>query len=141
MPEFGNVNVMTRSHHLAELNTKLLVKVLMVLKAYEDQLTLVQSTNSPSPILVATVSKISIWSLGTNSNVATPAPFPDSASAPPENTQNQRCDAKHIPPTPDERTKAAAIQRQKKPHRNSAFNSTNAKQHPVMDMCVFSNQT
>jgi hypothetical protein len=48
----NNVNVMTRLHPLAELNTKPLVKVLTVLKAFEDQLTLMQSTNSPSPSLL-----------------------------------------------------------------------------------------
>ena len=47
--DFGNVNVMTGLCPLAELNTKLLVKALMVLKAFVDQLTLAQSTNSPIP--------------------------------------------------------------------------------------------
>jgi hypothetical protein len=79
--DFGNVNVMTGSHPLAELNTKLLVKVLTVLKAFEDQLNLAQSTNSPIPILAATISKFSTRSPGTNSNVGTPAPAPVSASA------------------------------------------------------------
>jgi hypothetical protein len=86
--DFGNVNVMTGLRPLAELNTKQLVKALSVLKAFGDQLTLVQSANSPILILVATVSKFFIRSLGINSNVATPAPVLDSASAPPENTQN-----------------------------------------------------
>ncbi len=63
--DFGNVNVMTGSRPLVELNTKPLVKALMVLKAFEDQLTLTQSTNSPIPILAATVSKFSTRSLGT----------------------------------------------------------------------------
>ncbi len=86
--DFGNVNVIIRLRPLAELNTKLLAKALMVLKAFEDQLTLAQSTNSPIPILAATVSKFSNRSLGTNSNVGTLAPVPVSASALPENTQN-----------------------------------------------------
>jgi hypothetical protein len=34
--DFGNVNVMTRSRPLAELNTKLLVKALTALKAFKD---------------------------------------------------------------------------------------------------------
>jgi hypothetical protein len=38
--DFGNVNLMTGSRLLAELNTKPLVKVLTVLKAFKDQLTL-----------------------------------------------------------------------------------------------------
>ncbi len=38
--DFGNVNVMTRSRPLAELNTKPLVKTLTILKAFKDQLTL-----------------------------------------------------------------------------------------------------
>jgi hypothetical protein len=46
--DFGNVNIMTGLRPLAELNTKPLVKALTVLKAFEDQLTLAQSTNSPS---------------------------------------------------------------------------------------------
>jgi hypothetical protein len=87
--DFGKVNVMTGLCPLAELNTKLLVKALTVLKAFEDQLTLAQSTNSPIPILAATVSKFSTRSLSTNSNVGTPAPAPIYASALPENTQNQ----------------------------------------------------
>ena len=45
---------MTGLRPLAELNTKPLVKALTVLKAFEDQLTIAQSTNSPIPILAAT---------------------------------------------------------------------------------------
>jgi hypothetical protein len=126
---------MTRLRPLAELNTKLLVKALTVLKAFKDQLTLVQSTNSPIPILAATVSKFSTRSPGTNSNVGTPASAPVSASALPENTQNQRRDVKHDPSTPDKSTKAAAIKRQKKPRRNGATNQ--AKQYHVMEMGMF----
>jgi hypothetical protein len=106
--DFGNVNVMTGSHPLAELNTKPLVKALSVLKAFEDQLTLVQSTNSPISILAAAVSKFFNRSPGTNSNVGTPTSLPVSASALPENTQNQRRDVKRDPSTPDKSTKVAA---------------------------------
>ncbi len=74
--DFGNVNIMTGLHPLAELNTKLLVKALTVLKAFEDQLTLAQSTNSPIPILAATVSKFSTRSPSTNSNVGTRLQLP-----------------------------------------------------------------
>ncbi len=119
---------------MAELNTKLLVKALTVQKAFEDQLTLTQSTNSPIPIIAATVSKFSNRSPGTNSNVGTPAPVPVSASTLPENTQNQRRNAKRNPSTPDKSTKAAATQRQKKP-RHDAINP--AKKHPVTDMGIF----
>ncbi len=120
---------------MAELNTKPLVKALTVLKAFKDQLTLAQSTNGPIPILAATVSKFSTRSPGTNSNVGTPAPVPVSASALPENTQNQRCDAKRDPSTPDGSMEAAAIQRQKKPCHNGATGP--AKQYPVTDMGMF----
>jgi hypothetical protein len=133
--DFGNANVMTGLRPLVELNTKPLVKALTVLKAFEDQLTLAQSTNSPIPILDATISKFSIRSPGTNSNVGTPAPAPVSAPALPENTQNQRRDVKRDPSTPDKSTKEAAIQRQKKPRRNGATNS--AKQRHVTDMGMF----
>jgi hypothetical protein len=133
--DFGNVNIMTWSCPLEELNTKPLVKALTVFKAFEDQLTLTQSTNSPIPILAATVSKFSTRSPGTNSNVGTPAPVPASASALPENTKNQRRDARWDPSTPDKSAKAAATQRQKKPRRNGATNP--AKQCPVMDMGMF----
>jgi hypothetical protein len=133
--DFGNVNVMTRLRSLAELNTKPLINALIVLKASKDQLTLVQSTNSPIPILAATVSKFSTRSLNTNSNVGTPAPAPVSASALPENTQNQCRNVKHDPSTPEESTKVAAIQCQKKPRRNGATNL--AKQHHVTDMGMF----
>ncbi len=109
--------------------------MLTVLKAFKDQLTLAQSTNSPIPILAVTVPKFSTRSLGTNSNVGTPAPAPIYASALPENTQNKRGDVKHDPSTPDKSTKAAAIQCQKKPHRNSATNP--AKQRHVTDMGMF----
>jgi hypothetical protein len=74
--DFGNVNIMTGLHLLAELNTKPLVKALTVLKAFKDQLTLSQSTNSPIPILAATISKFSTRNPGTNSNVGTLAPAP-----------------------------------------------------------------
>ncbi len=128
--DFGNINVMTGSRPLAELNTKPLVKALTVLKAFKDQLTLAQSTNSPIPILAATVSKFSTRSLGTNSNVGTPAPAPISASALPDNThQNQRPNVKRDLSTPDKSTKAAAIQHQKKPRRNSATNPAKQLSH------------
>jgi hypothetical protein len=133
--DFGNLNFMTGLCPLAELNTKLLVKALMVLKAFEDQLTLAQSTNSPIPILATTVSKFSNTSSDTNSNVGTPAPVPAYDSALPENTQNQCRNAKQDPSTPDESTKAAATQCQKKPRHYGATNP--AKQHPVMDMGMF----
>jgi hypothetical protein len=135
--DFGNVNVMTGSHPLAELNTKPLVKALTVLKAFGDQLTLTQSSGSPIPILAATVSKFSNRIPGTNSNVGTPAPVPNSDSALPENTRNQHRNAKRDPSTPDASTKAAATQHQKKPHCNGAINPTNAKLHPVTDMDMF----
>jgi hypothetical protein len=134
--DFGNVNVMTGSRPLAELNTKLLVKGLTVMKAFEDQLTLAQSTNSPIPILAATVSKFITRSPFTNSNVGTPAPTHISTSALPDNThQNQRCNVKGDPSTPDKSTKAAATQHQKKPRRNGATDP--AKQRPVADMGMF----
>jgi hypothetical protein len=133
--DFGNVNVMTGLHPLAELNTKRLVKALTVLKAFKDQLTLAQSTNSPIPILAATVSKFSTRSPGNNSKVGTPAQVPVFASAHPENTLNQHRDAKHDPSTPDKSMKAAATQSQKKPRQNGATNP--AKECPVMDMGMF----
>jgi hypothetical protein len=133
--DFGNVNIMTRSRPLAELNTKPLVKALTVLKAFKDQRTHVQSTNSPIPILAATVSKFSTRSPSTDSNVGTLAPAPISASPLPENTQNQRHNVKRDQSTPDESTKVAAIQRQKKPRRNGATNP--AKQRHVTDMGMF----
>jgi hypothetical protein len=118
---FGNVNIMTGSRPFAELNTKLLVKALTVMKAFEDQITLAQSTNSPIPILAATVSKFTTRSPFTNPNVGTPAPVHISFSAPPDNIhQNHRRDVKHDPSTPDKNTKVAATQRQKKPRRNGA---------------------
>jgi hypothetical protein len=128
--DFGNINVMTGSRPLAELNTKLLVKALTVLKAFKDQLTLAQSTNSLIPILAATVSKFSTRSLGTNSNVGTPAPAPISACALPDYThQNQRHNVKRDLFTPDESTKVAAIQRQKKPCRNGTYQPSQAVQY------------
>jgi hypothetical protein len=133
--DFGNVNIMTRLLPLAELNTKPLVKALTVLKAFKDQLTLAQSTNSPIPILAATVSKFSTRSPGTNSNVGTPDPAPVYASALPENTQNQCRNVKREPSIPDKSTYVAAIQRQKKPRRNGATNP--AKQRHITDMGMF----
>jgi hypothetical protein len=112
-----------------------MVKALTVLKVFEDQLILAQSTNSPIPILAATISKFSTRSLGTNSNVGTPAPAPVYAFALPENTQNQRRNVKRDLSTPDKSTKAAAIQRQKKPRRNGATNP--AKQCHNTDMGMF----
>jgi hypothetical protein len=67
--------------------------------------------------------------------MGTPAPVPVSASALPENTQNQHRNAKHNPSTPDKSTKVAATQRQKKPRHNGATNP--AKQRPIMDMGMF----
>jgi hypothetical protein len=108
--DFGNINVMTGLRPLAELNTKPLVTALTVLKAFKDQLTLLQSMNSPIPILATTVSEFPTRSPGTNSNVGTPAPAAISASALPDNTHQNQCrDVKHDPSTSDKSTKAAAI--------------------------------
>jgi hypothetical protein len=133
--DFCNVNVMTGLRPLAELNTKPLVKALMVLKAFKDQLTLAQSTNSPIPILAATISKFSTRSPGTNSNMSTPAPVLVFASVCSENTLNQRRNAKHDPSTPDKSTKVAATQSQKKPRQNGATDPS--KQRPVLDTGMF----
>ncbi len=113
--DFGNINVMSGSHPLTELNTNALTKVLTVLKAFEVQLTLAHSTNSPITILATTVSKFSTRTPGTNPILVTPASVSISASALPENTQNQRRDVKHDPSTPDKGAKAAAVQRKKNP--------------------------
>ncbi len=64
--DFGNVNIMSGSRPLTELNTNPLTKALTVLKAIEVQLTPAQSTNSPITILAATVSKFSTRTPGTN---------------------------------------------------------------------------
>jgi hypothetical protein len=133
--DFGNVNFMSRSRPLTELNTNPLTKVLTVLKALEDQLNLTQSTNSPITILAATVSKFSTRTPGTNPILITQASVPVSAFALPENTQTQRCDVKRDPSTPDKGAKAAAVQRQKKPCRNGATNHT--KHRPISDMGIF----
>jgi hypothetical protein len=105
------------------------------LEAFEAQLTLAQSTNSPITILAATVSKFSARTPGTNPILVIPASVPVSASALPENNQNQRRDVKRDPSTPDKGAKAAAVQRQKKPRRNGATDPT--KQCPVIDMGMF----
>ncbi len=133
--DFGNVNVMSGSHPLTELNTNPLTKVLTVLKALEDQLTLPQFTNSPITILAAIVSKFSTRTLGTNPILVIPASVPVSASALLENNKNQCHDVKRDPSTPDEGAKAAAVQCQKKPRRNGATDPT--KQCPVIDMSMF----
>jgi hypothetical protein len=133
--DFGNVNVMSRFRPLTELNTNPLTKALTVLKAFEVQLTLAQSTNSPITISAATISKFSTRTPGTNPILVTPASVSISASALPENTQNQCPDVKRNPSTPDQGAKAATVQRQKKPRRNDATEPT--KQHPVIDMGMF----
>jgi hypothetical protein len=133
--DFDNVNVMSGSHPLTERNTNPLSKALTVLKAFEDQLTLAQSTNSPITILATTVSKFSARTPGTNPILVIPASVPVSASVLPENNQNQCHNVKRNPSTPDEGAKAAALQRQKKPCRNGATDPT--KQGPVSDMGMF----
>jgi hypothetical protein len=133
--DFGNVNVMSGSRPLTELNTNPLTKALTVLKALEGQLTLAQSTNSPITILAATVSKFSTRTPGTNPILVTPASVSVSAPALPENTQNQCRNVKRDSSTPDEGAKAAAVQSQKKPCRNGATDPT--KQRPVIDMGMF----
>jgi hypothetical protein len=133
--DFGNVNVMSGSRPLTELNTNLLTKALTVLKAFEDQPTLAQSTNSPITILAAIVSKFSTRTPGTNPIWVTPASVSLSASALPGNTQNQCRNVKRNPSTPDKGAKAAAVQRQKKPHRNGATDPM--KQRPITDMGMF----
>jgi hypothetical protein len=84
--DFGNVNVMTGTCPLTELNTKPLTKALTVLKAFKDQLTLAQSTNSPITILAATVSKFSTRTSSINPTLFTQASVPVSTSALLDNT-------------------------------------------------------
>ncbi len=105
------------------------------MKAFEVQLTLAQSTNSPITILATTISKFSTRKPGTNPILVTPASIFVSASALLENTQNRCRDVKRNPSTPDEGAKVAAVQRQKKPRRNGATDPT--KQRPVIDMGMF----
>jgi hypothetical protein len=100
--DFGYVNVMSGSRPLTELNTNLLTKALTVLKAFEVQLTLTQSMNSPITILATTVSKFSTRTPCTNPILVTLASISVSASALPENTQNQCRNVKRNPSTPDE---------------------------------------
>jgi hypothetical protein len=122
--DFGNVNVMTGIRPLTELNTKPLTKALTVLKAFKDQLTLAQSTNTPITILAATVSKFSTRTPSINPTLFTQASVPVSTSVLLDNTQIQRRDVKRDPSTPDEGAKAAAVQRQKKPRRNGTTDPT-----------------
>jgi hypothetical protein len=126
---------MTGTRPLTELNTKPLTKALTVLKAFEDQLTLAQSTNTPITILAATVSKFSTRTPNINPPLFTQASVPVSTSALSDNTQIQRRDVKRNPSTPDEGAKAAAVQSQKIPCRNGATNHT--KQRPITDMGMF----
>ncbi len=115
---------MTGTRPLTELNTKPLTKALTVLKAFKDQLTLAQSTNTPITILATTVSKFSTRTPSINPILFTQASVPVSTSAYLDNTQIQRRNVKRNPSTPDEGAKAAAVQHQKKPHRNGATDST-----------------
>jgi hypothetical protein len=126
---------MTGTHPLTELNTKPLTKALTVLKAFEDQLTLAQSTNTPITILAATVSKFSTRTPNIKPTLFTQASVPVSTSSLLDNTQIQHRDVKHNPSTPDKGAKAAAVQRQKKPRHNGATNPT--KQRPVTNMGMF----
>jgi hypothetical protein len=64
-----------------------------------------------------------------------PASVASSASALPENNQNQCHDVKRNPSIPDKGAKAAAVQHQKKPRRNGATDPT--KQCSVSDMGMF----
>jgi hypothetical protein len=134
-PDFGKVNVMSGSRPLTEVNTNPRTKTLTVLKAFEDQLTLVQSKNSPITSLTATLSKFSTRTLATNLIVITQASAPISTFALPKNTQIQCRNVKRNPSTPDKGAKTAAVQHQKKPCRNVATNHT--KQRPVTDMDMF----
>ncbi len=78
--DFGNVNVMTGIRPLTELNTKPLTRALTVLKAFKDQLTLTQSTNTPITILAPTVSKFSTRTPSINPTLFTQASVPVSTS-------------------------------------------------------------
>jgi hypothetical protein len=78
---------MTGIRPLTELSTKPLTKALTVLKAFEDQLTLAQSTNTPITILAATVSKFSTRTPSINPTLFTQASVPVSTSALLDNTQ------------------------------------------------------
>ncbi len=55
--DLNNMNVMSESCPLFELNTKPLHKALVTMKAFKDNLTLAQSMNCPIQILAASVSR------------------------------------------------------------------------------------
>jgi hypothetical protein len=110
--DFNNVNVMSESCPLSELNTKPLCQVLITMKAFKDHLTLAQSMNSPIQILAASVSRYS--SSLNNTVVCTPGTNYKSTSPSHEIVQNDRHNLKRDPTTPDSRMTPAADHHQKK---------------------------
>jgi hypothetical protein len=48
--DFGNVNIISKEHPIADLNTRFLTRVLRIVRAFIDQINLAQSTNLPITI-------------------------------------------------------------------------------------------
>jgi hypothetical protein len=107
--DFNNVNVMSESCPLSKLKTKPLCQALVTMKAFGDHLTLAQSMNSPIQILMASVSRYSI----SLNNTIVCAPWTNHNSTSPfhEIVQNDCCNLKRDPATPDNRMTLAADHR------------------------------
>jgi hypothetical protein len=140
---FGNVNVVTGGHPIAELDTRSLTKALRVMKAFITQFDLAQSMNSPIAFCRSTIYKYQVNPLN-NTKCALPGysfsldnTNADIASCTNETQISHRNEgAKHDSAvTPDHsNAKAHVNQRMKKP-RHSA--TTDSATRNLMEMGMF----
>jgi hypothetical protein len=132
--DYNNVNVMSESCPLFELNTKPLRQALVTMKAFKDNLTLAQSMNSPIQILTTSVAKYS--TSPNNTVVCIPGTNHKSTSPSHEIIQNDCRNLKHDPTTPDNRMTPAADHSGTKLHPPGA-NDLGNRPHLISDMGMF----
>ena len=130
---FNNVNVISKERPITELDKRPLLKAMLVLKTFEDQLTLHMSQMIPITIQAANVSKYSL-SPYNKTNACPPAASAVSDNSSPESREQSA--NKRTPSSPSDSAKEATTQRKKKSRRDGITDSA-TKKRPVTDMGMF----
>ncbi len=140
---FGNANVVTGGHLIAELDTRSLTKALRVMKAFITQFDLAQSTNSQIAFCWSTIYKYQVnplnntkcalpgYSFSTNNNYADVASRTNETQISHRNEGAKRDSAMTLDHS---NAKTHANQRMKKPRRSA---TTNSAKRNVMEMGMF----
>ncbi len=136
--DFGNGNIMSESRPIAELNTKTLVGVLTVMKAFLTQINLHQATMLPITISQSGVATYNISPWNNTQSCGRPLGAKSASDAKP--SPEQRRGDKRNPTTPDmaNDTNSSNRQKQKKPKKGMKVD-TAAKERKDLGMFYLKN--